>query len=117
MSKSWAAYVGCVAGAISIDAYREGLLGAGFAQVDVIDTQADLNAYAKAEEKKSSCCSSSGEASLPIADPEAEAFRSELRDLMTRYNITDYAASVKVYAVKTAEAATSCCEPAPGKCC
>ena len=117
LSKSWAAYVGCVAGAISIDAYREGLLAAGFAQVDVIDTQADLNAYAKAEEKQSSCCSSSGEASLPIADPEAEAFRSELRDLMTRYNINDYAASVKVYAVKTAKAATSCCEPAPGKCC
>jgi arsenite methyltransferase len=119
LSKSWAAYVGCVAGAISIDAYREGLLAAGFAHVDVIDTQADLNSYAKAETKQSSCRSSTGESSLPVAsaDAEAEAFRAQLRELMTRYNINDYAASVKVYAVKTAEAATSCCAPAPGKCC
>ena len=118
LSKSWAAYVGCVAGAISIEAYREGLLAAGFAHVDVIDTRADLNTYAKAE-KKSSCCSSTGEASLPVAsaDSEAEAFREQLRDLMTRYNINDYAASVKVYAVKTAAAAGPSCEAAPGKCC
>jgi arsenite methyltransferase len=119
LSKSWAAYVGCVAGAISIDAYREGLLAAGFTHVEVVDTQADLNSYAKAE-NQSMCCSSGGESSsLPIAstDPESEAFRAQLLDLMTRYNINEYAASVKVYAVKTAEAATSCCTTAPGKCC
>jgi arsenite methyltransferase len=101
LSSSLAAYVGCVAGAISIDAYCQGLLAAGFAHVEVIDTQADLNAYAKAEEK-SSCCSAGGDGGLPIAevDPEADAFRAQLRDLMRRYNINDYAASVKVYAVK-----------------
>ena len=39
-----AAYVGCIAGAISVDDYRRGLLEAGFAEVDVVDTGADLNA-------------------------------------------------------------------------
>lgn len=122
LSKSWAAYVGCVAGAISIDAYRQGLLGAGFAHVDVIDTQKDLNMYAKTEQK-SSCCSSDGAQqdakSLPLAnvDPEAEAYRAQMRELMRRYNFNDYAASVQVFAVKPVEAATSCCAPAPGKCC
>lgn len=121
LSKSWAAYVGCVAGAISIDAYREGLAAAGFAPVEIIDTQRDLMTYAKAEQK-SSCCSSSGEGSLPVAstDPEADAFRQQMLELMKKYNINDYAASVKVYALKSAgsvETGASCAVPASGKCC
>ncbi|MEX0676672.1 MAG: arsenite methyltransferase [Pirellulales bacterium] len=119
LSKSWAAYVGCVAGAISIEAYREGLLAAGFAHAEVIDTRADLNTYAKAEKQSGCCVATDSEGCLPVAsaDPEADAFRSQLRELMTRYNINEYAASVKVYAVKPVEAAAPCCEPAPGKCC
>ena len=50
------AYVGCIAGAIPIDEYRRGLIDAGFAQVDIIDTGSDLNAYAKVE-NQSGCCS------------------------------------------------------------
>ena len=50
------AYVGCIAGAISLDEYRNGLAEAGFAQVDIIDTGSDLNAYAKVE-NQSGCCS------------------------------------------------------------
>src|SRR5947209_1836018 len=41
------AYVGCIAGAISLDAYREGLLAAGFSAVQIVDSGADLNAYAQ----------------------------------------------------------------------
>ena len=44
------AYVGCIAGAIPLEEYRTQLIEAGFAQVDIIDTQSDLNAYAKAGE-------------------------------------------------------------------
>src|SRR5437588_7743947 len=49
------AYVGCIAGAVLIDEYRRQLAEAGFAAVEVIDTGADLNAYAKVE-NQSGCC-------------------------------------------------------------
>ncbi len=49
------AYVGCVAGAIPIEDYRHGLLEAGFAHVEVVDSGADLNAYAKLEHQ-AGCC-------------------------------------------------------------
>ena len=50
------AYVGCIAGAILIEDYRRQLTEAGFAAVEVIDTGADLNAYAKVE-NQGGCCS------------------------------------------------------------
>jgi arsenite methyltransferase len=98
------AYVGCIAGAILIDEYRKQLLEAGFAQVDVIDTGNDLNAYAKVE-IQASCCSPSA---LPVnansccsTAPAAntEVFR-QFTDLLRRYNVNDFAASVRVFAVK-----------------
>ena len=49
------AYVGCIAGAIPIEEYRRDLLDAGFAHVEIVDTGADLNAYAKAE-NQAVCC-------------------------------------------------------------
>jgi ubiquinone/menaquinone biosynthesis C-methylase UbiE len=88
------AYVGCIAGALPIETYRAALVEAGFGQVDILDTQADLNTYAKAEKQKSSCCGSSPE---PV---EIGPSRAHLLALMEKYNVNDYAASVKVYAVK-----------------
>ena len=52
------AYVGCIAGAIPIDDYKAGWPTAGFAAVQVIDSGADLNAYANVE-GQSGCCSPS----------------------------------------------------------
>ena len=49
------AYVGCIAGAITIEEYRRGLIEAGFAHVEVIDSGSDLNAYAKVE-NQAACC-------------------------------------------------------------
>src|SRR5450631_4338403 len=49
------AYVGCIAGAVLIEEYRLQLAEAGFASVEVIDTGADLNAYAKVE-NQGGCC-------------------------------------------------------------
>ena len=119
LSDSLAAYVGCVAGAISIDDYRRGLRDAGFANVDIIDTGSDLNCYAKADNQSGCCGGGPSESALPVVDggQTGDSFPEELRELMTRYNVNDYAASVKVYAVKTAEATQPCCEPALGKCC
>lgn len=144
------AYVGCIAGAIPIEEYREGLMAAGFAHVQVIDSAADLNAYAQIEgqvgccggemvsEPKpvslgaASCCSPAPAGSSecctpsePVAIGEAcctteekakasdagvsccSPAESRTPELITRlaeltrdHDINDYAASVKVFAVK-----------------
>ena len=39
-----------------IDDYRNGLLAAGFEHVEIVDSGADLNAYAKVE-NQAGCCS------------------------------------------------------------
>lgn len=107
------AYVGCIAGAISIDDYRKGLTEAGFSGVEVIDSGSDLNAYTKIE-NQSGCCSpapaKSNAAELPTLDtgccspaPVKNTKTGELEglaDLLRRYDVNEYAASVKVYAVK-----------------
>lgn len=102
------AYVGCIAGAILIDEYRRGLAEAGFAHVEVIDTGADLNAYAKVE-NQSGCCSpaSAPTNGQPVGGgccgptPTSGAdLHDRLADLLRRYNVNDYAASVRVFAVK-----------------
>src|SRR5262245_53210710 len=62
------AYVGCIAGAVLIEEYRRQLADVGFAAVEVIDTGADLNAYAKAE-NQSGCCSPAS-TGLPVAEAD-----------------------------------------------
>lgn len=99
------AYVGCISGAISIDDYRRGLLEAGFAHVEVVDSGADLNAYAQVE-NQAACCSPASLAGLPIveaacspAQAERQDLHKRLAELLARYNVNDYASSVRVYAV------------------
>ncbi len=126
------AYVGCIAGAIPIEEYRDGLKEAGFAHVEIIDSGADLNAYAQIDGQvgccggemasepvtigtlscctpapvdSSACCAPSN----PVAEAEAccaptqaetpELF-ARLAELARRHNLNDYAASVKVFAIK-----------------
>jgi hypothetical protein len=99
------AYVGCIAGAILISDYERQLREAGFAAVQVIDTGKDLNAYAKVENQAGCCspaaapvpCCSSGPAAP--AQP-ADGLHDRLAQLLARYNVNDFAASVQVYAVK-----------------
>jgi arsenite methyltransferase len=106
LSEDLMAYVGCIAGAISVEDYRRGLLDAGFAEVKVVDTGADLNAYAQVE--NSSGCCASGCSSLPIAEPTSccspptadQTLHTRLAELLRTYNVNDYAASVRVFAVK-----------------
>lgn len=104
------AYVGCIAGAILIDDYTRQLRDAGFAHVEVIDSGADLHAYAKVE-NQAGCCAPSAPAgatsccgtSRKLADgsaPSQADLHQQLADLLRRYNVNDYAASVKVFAVK-----------------
>jgi hypothetical protein len=131
------AYVGCLAGAISIEEYRRGLHDAGFAGVEILDSGTDLNAYAKGE--GSSCCSPPETATskpqgapsakeLPVlaggvvpgsavpgnapalgscccgpapgGEREVETYHDGMAALLRKYDINEYAASVKVFAVK-----------------
>lgn len=113
LARDVAAYVGCIAGAITIDEFDRGLRLAGFDAVHIADSHADLNAYANVE-GQSGCCSPPMEKkSLPIADESCcgptccggnEAKSASVHDGLTavleRYDVNDYAASVKVYAIK-----------------
>ncbi len=119
VAQSLAAYVGCIAGAIHADAYREGLLGAGFEHVEVVDSGADLNAYAKVE-NQSACCSPSMDESnsLPVlgesccSTDKPASLHHDLATLLSSHDINAVAASVKVYAVKPADATVQpCCGP------
>lgn len=118
VAKSLAAYVGCIAGAIRIEDYRAGLLKAGFATVEIVDSGSDLNAYTKVE-NQSGCCSpgmenaASGSYSCCGTDAPAPAtLHEELGALLKSYDVNEAAASVKVYALKPA--AKTCCGP---ECC
>jgi arsenite methyltransferase len=119
VASSMAAYVGCIGGAILIDDYRAGLLAAGFEHVEIVDSGADLNAYAKVE-NQAGCCSPAMDAENGlnvIAEPccatETPAtLHEDLTELLAKYDVNAAAASVKVYAVKPATAAkTPCCGP------
>jgi 2-polyprenyl-3-methyl-5-hydroxy-6-metoxy-1,4-benzoquinol methylase len=90
------AYIGCVAGAISFQEYQNGLRAAGFGSVTLVDTGKDLNAYTQVSETSGCGCATScgGGAS------EGTKLHADLADVMRRYNVNDYAASVRVFAVK-----------------
>ncbi len=128
ISEDMLAYVGCIAGAILIEDYKRELIEAGFSNVEVIDSGKDLNAYAKIEnqsgccapamtqiETQSGCCAPSA---TPETTPKSTAAAAasccapaqetgndskmfeDFTALLARYNVNEYAASVKVYAVK-----------------
>jgi len=100
VSRSMAAYVGCIAGAIKIDDYRAGLLAAGFEHVEIVDSGSDLNAYAKVENQSGCCSPAMNEGSCCIPAPGTATLHEELVDLLSKYDVNSVAASVKVYAIK-----------------
>jgi arsenite methyltransferase len=120
IASSLAAYVGCIAGAIPIESYREELLKAGFEFVEIVDSGADLNAYAKVE-NQAGCCSpdmdtlshgSPVQESCCTPAANATALHAELASLLATHDVNKAAASVKVYATKPAATISkSCCGP------
>lgn len=104
VSSDLLAYVGCVAGAILIDDYKKGLFEAGFEHAEIIDSDQDLNVYSRIE-NQTGCCAPTA-SSLRVAasscctPTSAAPVQDRLADLMSGYSVNDYAASVKVYAVK-----------------
>jgi arsenite methyltransferase len=119
VAQSMAAYVGCVSGAIQIDEYRRALLSAGFEHVEIVDSGADLNAYAKVE-NQAGCCSSSTKAGNELKavpdvccspmDSTPLTLHEDLAKLLSEHDVNQAAASVRVYAVKPV-AQKECCGP------
>ena len=95
LAESAAALVGCIAGAISFEDYENGLREAGFSDVAVIDSGADLTAYAAAEDTQA-CCSPGSCCSPSSAKP----MHKDLGEILRKYDVNAYAASVKVLAKK-----------------
>jgi SAM-dependent methyltransferase len=103
------AYIGCIAGAIQVADYERDLRAAGFDAVQIIDTHKDLNAYAQVEDQAGCCSPPAGRTSgLPQVESccttrakEADStVHQGLAELLRRYNVNEYAASVQVYALK-----------------
>jgi SAM-dependent methyltransferase len=103
------AYVGCIGGAVPIDEYVSALKAAGFSEVDVIDTKRDLNAYTEVE-GQAACCpppaAATSTSGLPMigdscsSESDGSAVHNALAELLRKYDVNEYAASVQVYAVK-----------------
>jgi SAM-dependent methyltransferase len=120
VAQSMAAYVGCIAGAIKIDDYKSGLIAAGLEHVEIVDTGADLNAYAKVE-NQAGCCSPAMDTANPFQVIEAAccspaqnepSLHEDLTALLSQYDVNAAAASVKVYAIKPQAASSrNCCGP------
>lgn len=98
VEKSILAYIGCIAGAIPIAAYVASLKAAGFADVQVVDAQKDLNAYSQIE-GQAGCCSPDTGCCGPDANPSE--VHVGLVQLLQKYDANDFAASVQVYALKS----------------
>jgi arsenite methyltransferase len=111
LAESVMAYIGCIAGAILVDDYISGMRAAAFADVAVIDSGADLNAYAKVE-NQSACCAPPmvSSSTLPVATviggvccgagSKAETVHGGLAELLKQHDLNNYASSVKVFAIK-----------------
>jgi hypothetical protein len=94
------AYVGCIAGAVAVEDYQDGLAAAGISQVQIIDSGADLNAYAQID-GQSGCCSpamTSDESSCG----EPAIVHLELGKVIEQIDLNAYAGSVRIYGVKAA---------------
>jgi len=119
VAQSIAAYVGCIAGAIKIDDYRDGLLAAGFEHVEIVDSGANLNVYAKIENQAGCCSPSMDTASSLTVLPESccptntpTSLHQDLTALLSEYDVNTAAASVKVYGVKPVKnTQKACCGP------
>jgi SAM-dependent methyltransferase len=125
LARDLTAYVGCIAGAMPIVEYEHGLGDAGFAPVQIVDLGTDLNAYALVE-NQAGCCSPAMTAAVVDLDAMVQPARSDagavadvccrpisptdepgrrlhnsLAELLRKYDVNAYAASVRVFAVKS----------------
>jgi len=95
LAADFSAYVGCVAGALLIADYEVSLNTAGFDAVQIIDSCQDLNTYATLDEP--SCCEPSDCCGASSAETSVH---QGLAELLRKFDINEYVASVRVFALK-----------------
>ena len=102
------AYVGCIAGADPDRGLPPATGRGGVRRTSRSSTRgADLNAYAKVENqarlllaRRPRACPWPSRAAARRRQPSDDGLHARLLDLLRRYNVNDYAASVRVFAVK-----------------
>lgn len=106
LKSSVAAWSGCIAGALPIEEFHAELVRAGFPVVEIVDSGKDLNAYAKVE-NQAGCCSPAMDSASPFpitqsacCSEEPTQLHDDLKSLLQKFDINQYAASVRVFAVK-----------------
>jgi len=104
LAESAEAYIGCIAGALPIADYERGLVTAGFVDVQLIDSGADLNAYGEVDGQAACCAPAVPEpASSGCCGPTPrEGVHEGLADVLRAHDINQYAASMKIFALKPA---------------
>lgn len=100
LAQSLDAYVGCFAGAISIEDYKSGLEAAGFSDIAVVDDGSDLNAYGEIDGQAGCCAPAAETTSCCGPSTAASDVHGSLRDVLKRYDVNEYAASAKIFAIK-----------------
>jgi len=104
LASDMASLIGCIGGAIEINDYRQWLSEAGFSAVEIVDSGVDLNAYAEVESQAGCCSPVMASNALPVLEDDCcspgPGLHEQLADLFRRFNINEFAASVKVFAVK-----------------
>jgi hypothetical protein len=88
-----------------MEEYERRLREAGFETVQVHDAGKDLNAYALLADQSACCSPAMSSTGLPLAEAccapaDGTAVHEGLADLLRKYDVNEYAASVYVYALK-----------------
>ena len=103
IAQELAAWTGCIGGALTLDENSEKLQRAGFAQIEMHDSNADLNVYKEAG--AAACCGPGPSCCAPTTaaddSPEPDTrFHDEMSKLLEIFDVNEYAASVKIFALK-----------------
>lgn len=96
-----AAWTGCIGGALSIEENQSALRRAGFSEIAIKDSNADLNVYK--EGGNAVCCGPELSCCGPASESPGEErvdFHRSMSDLLDAFDVNEYAASVKIFALK-----------------
>ncbi|KAF2186382.1 putative ubiE/COQ5 methyltransferase [Zopfia rhizophila CBS 207.26] len=114
MKNDVALYVGCIAGASRVEAYDSWLEAAGFNDIIIVDSKADLNVYTQTGDQGNSvgsmCCGDGGKGIKPCSESSVSCCRGGeerdggvVQDLKSKYgnlDLNEWAGSYKIFAVK-----------------
>lgn len=106
LAQATKAWVACIAGAMLPEDTRNLLRAAGFDNIAIVDAKVDLNIY-KEGANADMCCAPAPKADVAsccgpntAASDSAPSFHGGVASFFQDVNLNDYAASVKIFAVK-----------------